>query len=131
MLILVGIMFGMNLLGIVASGLSDRLGDHFAGLQRKLLTDKFYHKVLSLPQAYFDSEVSGKIVNQLNRGISTIQNFVNAATNFILPSFLQSVLTIIVLAKYSLPIAGFVLILSRFICFYPIILPLVGEGGRA
>lgn len=100
--------FLLNFFGILVSGISDRLGDHFAGEQRKLLTEKFYDKVLSLPQSYFDSEISGKIVNQLSRGISTIQNFTNAATNFILPSFLQSLLIIIVLAKYNLLIAGLV-----------------------
>lgn len=97
--------FALNLLGIIVSGLSDRLGDHFAGRQRKFLTEKFYNKILSLPQTYFDSEMSGKVMNQLGRGISTIQGFTNAATNFILPSFLQSIFIIIVLARYNLLIA--------------------------
>ncbi|MBI3887949.1 ABC transporter ATP-binding protein, partial [Candidatus Microgenomates bacterium] len=109
--IFIGLMFGLNFAGIVVSAISDRLGDHFAGLQRKLLTEKFYAKVLSLPQTYFDSAISGKIVNQLSRGIFTIQNFTNASTNFILPSFLQSILTVAILAKYNLAIAGFVFIL--------------------
>lgn len=108
---LIAITFGLNFLGIVVSGLSDRLGDHFAGQQRKLLTEKFYSKVLTLPQSYFDSEMSGKIVNQLSRGISTIQNFTNAGTNFILPSFLQSIFIVIVLARYNLLIAFLVFIL--------------------
>lgn len=103
--------FALNLLGIVVSGLSDRIGDHFAGEQRKFLTQKFYNKILSLPQTYFDSEMSGKILNQLSRGIATIQGFTNAATNFILPSFLQSIFIIIVLARYNLLIALCVFIL--------------------
>lgn len=105
---LVLLMFGLNFLGISISAVSERLGDHFAGQQRKLLTEKFYHKVLSLPQSYFDSEVSGKIVNQLSRGIFTIQGFTNTATNFIIPSFLQSLVVIFVLTRYSLPVAGMV-----------------------
>lgn len=108
---LIALTFGLNLLGIVISGLSDRLGDHFAGKQRKFLTEKFYNKILSLPQSYFDSEMSGKIVNQLSRGISTIQSFTNASTNFILPSFLQSLFIIIVLSRYNLLIAFCVFIL--------------------
>ena len=108
---LIALTFGLNLAAIIVSGLSDRLGDHFAGRLRKLLTEKFYAKVLSLPQSYFDSEVSGKIVNQLNRGIGTIQNFTNASTNFILPAFLQSILIIVVLARYNLLIALLVAVL--------------------
>ncbi len=111
LIFLIATTFLANFSGIVVSAFSDRIGDHFAGEQRKLLTEKFYTKVLALPQSYFDSEISGKIVNQLSRGIFTIQNFTNAATNFILPSFLQSILTVIILAQYSLPIALFVFIL--------------------
>jgi ATP-binding cassette, subfamily B, bacterial len=108
---LIALTFALNFLGIVVSSLSDRLGDHFAGEQRKLLTEKFYAKVLSLPQSYFDSEMSGKIINQLSRGIFTIQGFTNASTNFILPSFLQSIFIVILLAKYNTLIAALVFIL--------------------
>lgn len=109
--LLISIGFFLNFLGTVGDTISERLGDHFAGRLRKFLTEKFYDKVLTLPQSYFDGEVSGKIVNQLNRAITSIQNFINSATNFILPTFLQSVLTIAVLAFYSLPIALFTFLL--------------------
>lgn len=109
--VLIGIGFSLNFIGTLGDTVSERLGDHFAGKLRKFLTEKFYDKVLRLPQSYFDSEISGKIINQLSRAISSIQNFINSATNFILPTFLQSILTIAVLAFYSLPIAFFTFIL--------------------
>jgi ATP-binding cassette subfamily B protein len=108
---LIGIAFAMNLLSLVLMTISDRLGDHFAGRLRQFLTERFYDKVLTLPQSYFDSEISGKIVNQLNRGIMSIQNFINSATNFIIPTFLQSIFTIGILAYYNLPIAIFTFLL--------------------
>lgn len=97
--------------GLVITVISERIGDHFAGRLRKFLTEKFYDKVLRLPQSYFDSEVSGKILNQLSRGITSIHGFLNTATNFILPTFIQSIFTIIVLAYYNVPIAFFTFIL--------------------
>ena len=103
--LLIGVSFAMNLLGIVFSGSSDRIGDHFSGRFRKLLTEKFYDKVLTLPQTYFDSELSGKIVNQLARGITSIQGFINAASIFIVPMFLQSVFTIAVMFYFNIPTA--------------------------
>lgn len=109
--ILIVVAFLANIAGLILTTISNRLGDHFAGRLRKFLTEKFYRKVLTLPQSYFDSELSGKIVNQLNRGIHSIQDFMNTATNFILPAILQSIFTVIVLAYYSLPIAAFTLIL--------------------
>ena len=104
---LIGASFVASLLSLVITTISDRIGDHFAGRLRKFLTEKFYDKVLTLPQSYFDSEISGKIVNQLNRGIQSIQDFMNTASNFILPALLQSIFTVIILAYYNIPIAIF------------------------
>ncbi len=99
--------FAINLLHLLITVFSERLGDHFAGRIRKFLTELFYDKTLRLPQSYYDSEISGKILNQLNRGISTIHNFLNTATNFILPTFLQSIFIVVILAYYNVPIGAF------------------------
>lgn len=101
----IGLAFVINLVSISITAISERMGDHFAGRLRKFLTEKFYHKVLTLPQSYFDGELSGKIVNQLTRGIITINGFMNTGTNFILPIFLQSIFTIVVMANYSIVIS--------------------------
>lgn len=111
LIFLIIVAFASSLLSLVISTVSDRLGDHFAGRLRKFLTEKFYDKALRLPQSYFDSEISGKIVNQLSRGITTIHGFLNTASNFILPTFLQSIFTVAVLAYYNVPIALFTFIL--------------------
>lgn len=111
LIILVIVAFFMNALGVLTSSISARIGDHFAGRLRQFLTEKFYDKVLTLPQSYFDGQISGKIVNQLNRGIFTIYNFLNTASNFVVPMFLQSIFTIAILAYYNLPIAFFTFIL--------------------
>lgn len=121
LILYIAIAFGTGFLGVIMNVSSERLGDHFAGKLRQFLTEKFYHKVLTLPQSYFDSELSGKIVNQLNRGIGSIQNFMNTATNFIVPSLLQTIFTIVLLSIYSLPVAGFVFLLFPvylFISYY-------------
>lgn len=101
----------ISLVSLVLSTLSDRLGDHFAGKLYKFLTEKFYDKVLTLPSSYFDSEISGKILNQFYRGINSIHDFTNTATNFFLPTIMQAAFTIIVLAIYSKPIAIFTFLL--------------------
>lgn len=100
-----------NLATVFINSISNKLGDHFAGRINKFLTEKFYDKVLSLPHHYFASEISGKIVNQLSRGIFTIKSFLNTLFNFIFPTFLQSIFTIVVLAYYNLPVAFFTFLL--------------------
>ncbi len=101
LMLLIALSFAANLAGVIINSISNRLGDHFGGKLRQLLTQNFYHHILSLPQSYFDSEISGKIVNQLNRGINSIQNFTNISITFILPMFLQSVFIILLLAFYN------------------------------
>lgn len=105
------IAFLANLSGVALNTISDRIGDHFAGRLRQFLTEKFYDKVLTLPQSYFDGQISGKIVNQLNRGIFTIYQFLNGASNFMLPTFVQSLFTIIILLYFNPLIAFFTFIL--------------------
>lgn len=119
--ILVLLTLGISLLSLFLSTISDRLGDHFAGNLGKYLTERFYGKVLTLPNSYFDSKVSGKILNQLSRGINSIQDFINTGTNFILPTFLQAIFTIAVLTYYNKPIAFFTFLLFPiyfFITYY-------------
>jgi len=101
----VGLGFALGMVNVLVTVVSERVGDHFAGRMRKFLTEKFYNKVLTLPQSYFDSEISGKIVNQLSRGIQSIYDFMNTSSNFILPTFLQAVFTIGFLLYYNVWIA--------------------------
>lgn len=108
---LIAALFAVNVLGVLITSISERMGDYIGARLRQFLTQKFYHKVLTLPQSYFDSKISGKIVNQLNRGILTINNFVNMATNFILPNLLQVVLTVVMMLFYNVWIAAFTALL--------------------
>ncbi len=97
--------FVVSLLALITQTVSNRLGDHFSAKLGKFLTEKYYDKVLRLPLNYFDSEISGKMINQLSRGIFSVQSFIQTMTNFALPSLLQAIFTIAVLAYYNIPIA--------------------------
>lgn len=99
---LLAISLGTTISYLIARSIGQRLGDHLAGKLRKFLTETFYDKALSLPQSYYDSEISGQIVNQLNRGIDSIQQFANTATNYIIPTFIQAIFVIVVLSYYNL-----------------------------
>lgn len=102
---LFGLILGINILGILLNSIGQRLGDYIASRLGRYLTEVYYRKILTLPQKYFDSELSGKMVNQLNRGITSIRDFVGTATNFILPALLQALFGIGVLAYFDLSIA--------------------------
>jgi len=91
----------INLGSILLNAVSQRIGDHIASRLGRYLTEMYYRKIFTLPQLYFDSEVSGKMVNQLNRGILSIRDFVGTATNFILPAILQAIFGIGVLTYFD------------------------------
>ena len=102
---LFGLILVINLVMVVINTINQRIGDHIASRLGRYLTEVYYRKIFTLPQSYFDTEVSGKIVNQLNRGITSIRDFVSAATNFMLPALLQAAFGIVVLAYIDLTIA--------------------------
>ncbi len=103
---LFGLILAINLVGVFLNTINQRLGDHIASRLGRYLTEKYYRKIFTLPQKYFDSEISGKIVAQLNRGIASIREFVGGATNFIMPALLQAVFGVGVLMYFD-PVIGF------------------------
>ena len=103
---LLGLMFGLGIASTLIDSISMRLGDYTSGRIGRYLTEKFYQKILTLPQKYFDSQISGKIINQLSRGIISLQDFLGALSNFIVPALIQTIFTLGVMAYYNLLIAG-------------------------
>ncbi len=91
----------INLSVAVLNSVNQRLGDFIASRLGRFLTEVFYKKIFTLPQSYFDGEISGKIVNQLNRGINSIREFINSSTNFIIPALLQTIFGVSVLAYFD------------------------------
>ncbi len=98
------LILAINLGGVFLNSINQRLGDHIASRLGRYLTEIYYRKIFTLPQKYFDSEISGKMVNQLNRGINSIREFVGSATNFILPAILQAMFGIAVLSYFDIKI---------------------------
>ncbi len=94
----------INLVGIILSSINQRLGDYISSRMGRYLTELFYRKIFSLPQRYFDSEISGKIVNQLNRGILSIREFLGSSTNFTTPALLQAFFGVGILLYFDLTI---------------------------
>jgi ATP-binding cassette, subfamily B, bacterial len=104
LILLFALILAINLGGVVLNTINQRLGDYIASRLGRYLTELYYRQIFTLPQRYFDSEISGKIVNQLNRGIVSIREFVGAATNFITPALLQAFFGIAILSYFDFTI---------------------------
>lgn len=77
------------------------LGDVMAAKLKAQLSTRYYEHLLTLPQSYYDGELTGTIINRLNRAISEVSNFLNMFANNFSQMVLTTILTIIIVAFYS------------------------------
>lgn len=85
----------------LVSNVSGYIGDIMSVKVQQLLSQRYYEHVLSLPQRYFDTELSGKIINRMNRGINQISSFVQMVSNNFLQFLFSTVLSLGVVAYFS------------------------------
>jgi ATP-binding cassette subfamily B protein len=81
------------------------LGDMLAIKQQRILSNRYYTQLMSLPQRYFDTELTGKIINRMSRGIQQISDFTQTMSNNFLQFIFSTVFTLIIVAFYSWQVA--------------------------
>lgn len=80
-------------------------GDQMTARLQKSLSYRYYQHLLELPQSYFDTELSGKIINRLNRSISQISGFMQMWSNNFLQFVFSTIFALAIIAYFSWPIA--------------------------
>lgn len=117
-------LFGADVAGTLLSNWGGYYGDIMAAKLRKQLSEHYYDHLLQLPQSYYDNELTGTIINRLNRTISELTNFMNFFANNFFQMILTMVFTLVVVAYYSWEVA-----LLLFIV-YPLFLWLTGITSK-
>jgi len=105
-----GWLFAADVAGTILTAYSMWVGDRLAVKLQTFLSSRFYQHVLSLDVGYFDNIAIGNLTNKLYRGIASITNFIQNATNNFLPFFLTAFITIGILMFYS-PVVAILLAL--------------------
>lgn len=100
------------------------LGDVMSSRLKKQLSERYYAHLLKLPQSYYDKELTGTIINRLNRTIFEVTNFVNMFANNFFQMFLSMALTLIIVGFYSIELAVLLLVL------YPVFFWLTTRTSR-
>lgn len=103
-LLAVGI-FILDLLSTLFNNVNGYLGDQMSARLNKILAGRYFEHLLSLPQSYFDRELSGKIINRLNRSIVQITNFMQMMSNNFLQFIFSTVFSLVVVALFSWQVA--------------------------
>lgn len=89
----------------VFSNYSGYLGDLLMIKLKQQLSERYYQHLLTLPQKYFDTELSGKIINRMSRGIQQIGDFMQMMTNNFLQFIFSTIFSLVVVAIYSWQVA--------------------------
>jgi ATP-binding cassette subfamily B protein len=87
------------------SNISGYWGDMLAIKLKKFLSSRYYEHILKLPQKYFDTELTGTIINRMNRGIQDIGDWVQMFSNNFLQFIFSTIFTLIIVAYYAWPVA--------------------------
>jgi ATP-binding cassette, subfamily B, bacterial len=103
--------FALDFLQNVLSNWSGYLGDMASARVYKHLASNYYQHLLSMPQSYFDSEQTGKIINRLSRSIHQITNFMQMFSNNFLQFIFTTVFSLIAVAFISWQVAALLLLL--------------------
>lgn len=97
--------FVLDMFSNIFSNIGGYLGDQMSVKLNKILSSLYYQHLMSLPQRYFDTELSGKIINRLNRSIVQITNFMQMMSNNFLQFIFSTVFALVVVAVYSWQVA--------------------------
>lgn len=103
--ILALLLFVMDFAGNVIGNLNGHIGDLLTARLQRILSARYYEHLLQLPQRYFDTELSGKVINRLNRSITQIINFMQMFSNNFLQFIITTVFALVMVAYYSWPVA--------------------------
>ncbi|HUB93960.1 MAG TPA: ABC transporter ATP-binding protein [Verrucomicrobiae bacterium] len=105
------LIFVTDVLQTIMSNIGGYLGDIMAAKLQQDLSQRYYEHLVSLPQRYFDTELSGKIINRMNRGISQIASFMQIVSNNFLQFLFSTVFSLIIVAYYSWQVSLMLLVL--------------------
>ena len=97
--------FILDVASTFLSNIGGYFGDQMSARLMNLLSYNYYQHLLSLPQGYFDTELSGKIINRLNRSIGQIGNFMQMWSNNFLQFIFSTIFALAIIAYFSWPIA--------------------------
>jgi ATP-binding cassette, subfamily B, bacterial len=105
------LIFLTDLAQTLLSNVSGYIGDVLSARLQRFMSLRYYEHVISLPQQYFDTELSGKIINRMNRGISQIANYMQVVSNNFLQFLFSTLFSLIIVAWFSWQVALMLLVI--------------------
>ena len=121
---LAGALFGFDVANTLIRNYGGYLGDVMSAKLKAQLSTRYYEHLLTLPQSYYDGELTGTIINRLNRAITEVSNFLNMFANNFFQMLLTTFITLGIIWFYSWELALLVLVI------YPLFLWLTAMTSK-
>lgn len=102
-------LLGLMLMNSVVTNIGGFWGDLMAVRLRVILSQRYYHKLMRLPQNYYDGELTGTIISRLNRSIMSITEFLKMFANGFFTTLI-TVAAVLVIALFHSPWLALLLI---------------------
>lgn len=99
------LLFAADALGSIFNNLGGYVGDVMVSRLRQILSTRYFAKLLSLPQRYYDNQITGTIIARLDRSIMFVTQFLQSFSNNFISMLLQVVAILIITAFYYWPLA--------------------------
>lgn len=98
-------LLAVELANTLLTNVGGYLGDVMTVRLRAILSSRYYARLLSLPQRYFDGQLTGTVINRLQRSITETTQFLQTVSNGFLPMIVTLVATLGITATYSWTLA--------------------------
>ncbi|WP_412100317.1 ABC transporter ATP-binding protein [Corynebacterium aurimucosum] len=98
-------LFVADALGNVVKNIGGYVGDVMVARLRQILSTRYFAKLLSVPQGYFDDQVTGTIIARLDRSIANITQFLQSFSNNFFVMLIQAAAVLVITAVYYWPLA--------------------------
>jgi ATP-binding cassette subfamily B protein len=102
---LAAVIFILDFLSTIFSNLGGYIGDQMSVRLTQFLSQRYFEHILSLPQQFFDTELTGKLINRLNRSISQISSFMQMMSNNFLQFIFSTIFSLVIVFFYSWQVA--------------------------
>ena len=94
-----------ELTNTVIQNIGGWFGDVMAMRVRQILSNRYFAKLLALPQSYYDKQVTGTIISRLDRSILGLSDFVKSFSNNFISMMVTVALVLGITAVYYWPLA--------------------------
>ena len=98
-------LLGVELASNLVKNIGGWFGDVMATRMRQILSNRYFAKLLSLPQRYYDKQVTGTIISRLDRSILGLTQFLQSFANNFFSMLLTVAMILVVTAIYYWPLA--------------------------